>query len=137
MRFLKLSLAVGLVLALAGCSRTSGSIVPLAFASSSTNTYVNALNGGIVSRVNVVRLDSGDRKLALEAEYKALEAAPSGQAVVWQGKGIDGKVVAAAPYQVGSQNCRQYTHTLTTGAQAETAHGVACRNGDGTWTPLT
>ncbi len=137
MRILKLTLAAGLALALAGCSQTRGSIVPLAFASSSTNTYVNALNGGIVSRVNDVQLDSGSRKLALEAEYKALEATPSGQAVVWQGDGIDGKVVAAAPYQVGSQNCRQYTHTLIAGSQSEIARGVACRNGDGTWTPLT
>ncbi len=129
----------GLALALAGCSTTSGrSIVPLAFSSSNSNSYVDALNGGIVSRVSGVQLDGSDKKLALEAEYKALEAAPGGQAVVWHGRdGVDGKVVAAAPYQVGSQNCRQYTHTLTIGDFARDARGVACRNGNGTWTPLT
>lgn len=128
-----------ITLTLAGCSTAGGgrSVVPLAFSSSNSSTYTRALHGGIVSRVQGVRLDKTDQKLALEAEYKALEAAPGGQAVEWHGGGVDGKVVAAAPYQVGSQNCRQYTHTVTVGIQSEVARGAACRNGDGTWTPLT
>ncbi|MCO6186676.1 hypothetical protein [Rhizobium sp. L1K21] len=131
---------LGLSITLAGCSTSSGggSIAPLAFSSSGSSTYLKALHGGIVSRVNGVQLDRTDSRLALEAEYRALEAAPGGQAVEWQGgDGVAGKVVAAAPYQVGSQNCRQYTHTLTLGMRSEVARGAACRNGDGTWTPLT
>lgn len=132
-------LVLGLMAALASCSSVGrgGSIAPLAFASGSSNTYISALGGGIVSRVNDVALNKSDKRLALEAEYKALEDAPGGQAVTWHGSGVDGKVIAAAPYQVGSQNCRQYTHTLTVGVREEVARGAACRNSDGTWTPLT
>ncbi|MGO7450301.1 hypothetical protein ACC668_37525, partial [Rhizobium ruizarguesonis] len=69
------------------------------------------LQGGIVGRSGVSLTDS-DKQRALEAEYRALEGAAVGQPVLWTGKDVTGKVVAAAPYQVGSQNFRQYTHTL-------------------------
>jgi surface antigen len=45
-------------------------------------------------------------------------------------------VVAAAPYQVGSQNCRQYTHTITVDGKDTVSRGSACRNNDGSWSPL-
>ena len=48
-----------------------------------------------------------------------------------------GEVVAAQPYQVGSQNCRQYTHTVRIDGTPQSARGTACRNEDGSWTPLT
>jgi surface antigen len=49
-----------------------------------------------------------------------------------------GEVMAAQPYRVGSQDCRQYTHTVFSGSGAgATARGTACRNADGSWTPLT
>ncbi|MDO9417990.1 hypothetical protein [Pararhizobium sp.] len=99
--------------------------------------YIAALQGGVVARAGGANLSKADQQRALEAEYRALEAAPGGQPVTWEGRGVNGSVVAAAPYQVGSQNCRQYSHTLTIGAQATTARGAACRNGDGTWTPLS
>src|SRR5690606_36611257 len=70
--------------------------------------YITALQGGLVSRNAGAQLSKADLQRALEAEYRALEAAPGGQPVVWQGKCVTGSVVAAAPYQVGSQNCRQY-----------------------------
>ena len=34
-------------------------------------------------------------------------------------------------------NCRSYTHTIYIDGQPQTARGTACRNPDGTWTPLT
>ena len=74
---------------------------------------------------------------ALEAAYRALEAAPGGQPVVWQGKGVTGSVVAAAPFQVGSQNCRQYSHTLTVEGRETATRGAACRNANGAWAPLS
>lgn len=125
---------------LAGCTTTSGkSSGGLWGGRSSKNSavYITALQGGIVQRSGV-QLSNSDRQRALEAEYRALEAAPGGQPVAWSGGGgVRGEVVAAAPYQVGAQNCRQYTHKVTaTGRQAQ-ARGAACRNKDGTWTPLT
>jgi surface antigen len=100
--------------------------------------YIQALNGGLISRVAGVKLSSADKARALEAEYKVLEGAPSGQTVTWEGSGVRGEVVAAVPYQVGSQNCRQYSHSVTvnSGAAPVVARGAACRNRNGSWTPL-
>lgn len=83
-----------------------------------------------------MQLSDSDKQRALEAEYRALEGAGVGQPVVWSGRNVSGKVVAAAPYQVGSQNCRQYTHTLTADSKDTVTRGAACRNSDGSWSPL-
>lgn len=103
----------------------------------SSAAYISALEGGLVSRSKGVSLSAADRQRALEAEYRALEAAPGGQPVVWQGRGVQGSVVAAAPYQVGSQNCRQYSHTLVANGRETVSRGAACRTAAGTWTPLS
>ena len=95
-------------------------------------------SGEQVGRVTAEHIVAvSDMQRALEAEYRALEAAPGGQPVVWQGSGVSGSVVAAAPYQVGSQNCRQYSHTLTVDGRQTVTRGAACRNEDGAWAPLS
>jgi surface antigen len=93
------------------------------------------LQGGIIGRSGVDISDS-DLQRALEAEYRALESAAVGQPVVWSGRNVSGRVVASAPYQVGSQNCRQYTHSVTIGGKETVARGSACRNDNGSWSPL-
>ncbi|PZU86616.1 MAG: hypothetical protein DI528_09080 [Shinella sp.] len=125
-------------LALTGCGTTGGPRGGLASTSkaNSSTLYISALQGGIVSRSGV-KLSNSERQRALEAEYRALEAAPGGQPVAWQGGEVSGQVIAAAPYQVGQQNCRQYTHKLVDNGKQIEARGAACRNSDGTWTPLT
>ena len=129
--------------ALAGCGTTAGGKGGVAGLGStatrgvSSTTYIAALQGGVIGRLADIDIGTSDRQRALEAEYRALEAAPGGQPVTWNGRGVSGSVVAAAPYQVGSQNCRQYSHTVTVKTQAKTARGAACRNPDGSWTPLT
>jgi surface antigen len=131
---LSLLLAAGL---LAGCNTTSrGTRGLLSSKPSASAAYITALQGGIVSRTGV-DLSGSDRSRALEAEYRALEGAAGGQAISWVGGGANGEVVANAPYQVGTQNCRQYRHTLTAKGKDTVARGAACRNADGTWTPLT
>ncbi|MGY6707621.1 MAG: RT0821/Lpp0805 family surface protein, partial [Rhizobiaceae bacterium] len=72
------------------------------------------------------------------AEYQALEYAPVGQPVTWRGSNgrVSGQVSAAAPYRVGSQNCRQYVHTVRSGDSERTARGTACREADGRWSLL-
>ena len=134
---------------LTACSTTSGSTridetgENIANATStepeSSAYYIQALHGGLVSRIPGVRLSGPDRSRALEAVYKVLESAPGGQSVVWEGTGgLKGEVVAAAPYQVGSQNCRQYSHSIAVrdGVAPAIARGAACRNANGSWTPL-
>lgn len=101
----------------------------------SSTPYISSLQGGIVGRSGL-QLDRGDFNKALEAEYRALETAPGGQAVVWGSGDTRGEVIANAPYQVGNQNCRQYTHDLTVDGKQAKVRGAACRNADGTWTPL-
>jgi len=122
-----------------GCTTTSGgkSASGGAVVAPGPGVYISALQGGLISRNTATQLSRADMQRALEAEYRALEAAPGGQPVVWQGKGVSGSVVAAAPYQVGSQNCRQYSHTLTVDGRETATRGAACRNADGAWTPLS
>lgn len=79
----------------------------------------------------------GDRARALAAEFQALEFAPAGDPVEWQGSKSSGKVVALAPFAVGSQNCRQLTHTIMLGGDTSVAQGSACREPGGVWTPLS
>ncbi|MDE1994907.1 MAG: hypothetical protein KGI75_20565 [Rhizobiaceae bacterium] len=127
-------------IALSACSTTGGKTDGGGFLSSTPKStpstpYIAALEGGIIGRTGI-KLSDNDKQRALEAEYRALETAPLGQPVAWTGKNVSGEVVAAAPYQVGSQNCRQYTHTVTVDGKPTQARGAACRNDDGTWTPL-
>lgn len=100
---------------------------------------IAAMNGGLVGGRIGSGLSERDRTAALEAEYRALEYTPSGRPVTWKGSqpGIYGEVTAGQPYRVGSQDCRQYSHTVYVSGQPRTARGTACRNGDGGWTPLT
>ncbi len=100
---------------------------------------ITAMQGGLVGGNIGADLSRGERRTALEAEYRALEYTPGGQTVTWGDKpsGRYGEVVAASPYRVGSQDCRQYAHTVYTGGQPNRARGTACRNADGSWTPLT
>lgn len=124
---------------LAGCTTTSGNTGDkglLSHRPSSSVSYISALQGGIVGRTGA-KLSDSDRARALEAEYRALEGSAVGQATVWKGDGASGQVVASAPYQVGQQNCRQYRHTVTVDGKDLGARGAACRNDDGTWSPLT
>jgi len=126
-------------LLLAGCGTTARDAGKIGgtVTSNTSASYIEALGGGVIGRQAGLSISKADRQRALEAEYRALEAARGGQPVVWQGSGISGSVVAAAPYQVGSQNCRQYSHTVTVKGQDSVARGAACRNADGTWTPLS
>ncbi|MBY5738734.1 hypothetical protein [Rhizobium leguminosarum] len=129
--------ALLVAVALSGCTTTKSSASRGIFSSkpSASAAFITALQGGIVGRSGVNLTDS-DKQRALEAEYRALEGAAVGQPMLWTGKDVTGKVVAAAPYQVGSQNCRQYTHTLTVDGKDTVARGAACRNDDGSWSPL-
>ncbi|TKT81242.1 hypothetical protein [Aquamicrobium sp. LC103] len=133
---------------LAGCASssgsTSGSLIG-AFAGSPGDkdqpvaaSIVEAMAGGLIGQSIGEDLDRSERRRALEAEYRALEYTPSGQRVTWGKTGSRqyGEVVAGSPYRVGSQDCRQYTHTVYTRGVSQSARGAACRNVDGSWTPL-
>ena len=104
-----------------------------------TSTVLEELGDGLIGGNIGSGLTAADKREALEAEYKALEYTASGQTVTWKSDqgGRYGEVVAAQPYRVGSQDCRQYRHTVYSGGNGQIARGTACRNTDGSWTPLT
>lgn len=122
--------------ALSGCNLTGRAATPTPTPAVGKIGMTGGLAGDSVGK----SLSAADRRLALEAEYKALEYTPGGRPVSWKTAGsgtASGDVVAAQPYRVGSQDCRQYSHTVFDAGQAQTARGTACRNADGSWTPLT
>ncbi|MGE0501442.1 MAG: hypothetical protein AB7I79_07210 [Rhizobiaceae bacterium] len=104
-----------------------------------TETRTIAMGGGLVAGAIGQGFTESERRKALEAEYRALEYTPAGQKITWKSddSGRSGEVVAAQAYRVGSQDCRQYQHTVFGGSQSRSARGTACRNADGSWTPLT
>ena len=120
-----------------GAASTPGSGQPAAGKPAATT--ISAVGGGLVSGPIGQGLTDREKRSGLEAEYKALEYTASGQKVTWKSDQSNryGEVVAAQPYRVGSQDCRQYTHTVYAGGAGQTARGTACRNSDGSWTPLT
>ncbi|MAY60935.1 MAG: hypothetical protein CML29_01875 [Rhizobiales bacterium] len=137
--------ALTMLVAVSACTTSGSQVAPLSFANpvkpakANSGALLSALNGGVLPDGSVATLSKTDRLRALEAEYKALESAPGGLPVAW--KSFDGRasgqVIAATPYQVGQQNCRQYTHSAVIRGQTVTGQGAACRNADGSWTPLS
>ena len=113
--------------------RAPGSNAELADTRVILETMGNGLLGGAAQT-----LSSRDRKQALEAEYKALEYTDAGKTVNWSSakEGTSGIVTPGQPYQVGSQNCRQYRHSFVINGVPQTVRGSACRNSNGTWSPL-
>ncbi|MBO6725733.1 MAG: hypothetical protein JJ911_08750 [Rhizobiaceae bacterium] len=131
-------------LILGGCATSGGGNSALvgSFAGSGARDRgvgSGAVGNGLIAAYQGSRLGAGDRRLALEAEYQALEYTQAGQPVSWTGTdgGVTGRVIAYQPYRVGSQDCRQYQHVLLDGGSPQTLLGAACRNEDGSWSLLT
>lgn len=95
------------------------------------------MGGGLIGTASNIRLGENERRSAIGAEYRALEYTPGGTPVPWASGGVSGEVIAYQPYRVGSQDCRQYAHAVDGGAGIQTLRGTACRNEDGSWSPLT
>ena len=101
---------------------------------------IGGLIGGFLGNRIGASMDEEDRRRAYAAEMTALESGRSGAPVGWRNpdSGRYGEVVPGAAYQdrVRHVTCRPYTHTIYIHGQPEVARGTACRNPDGTWTPL-
>jgi surface antigen len=97
-----------------------------------------ALGGLIGNRIGA-SLDDEDRRRAYDAQMQALETGPSGAPVGWRNpdSGRYGSIVPGPAYQQAGGTCRQYTHTIYIDGRPQTARGAACRNPDGTWTPIS
>jgi surface antigen len=100
---------------------------------------IGATAGGILGSAIGASLDERDRQRAYAAEMDALESGEAGAPVAWRGerRGAHGTVVPGPYYESRGLRCREYTHTIYVDGRPQTARGSACRNPDGTWTPVT
>ncbi len=90
------------------------------------------LLGGMVGNL----LDERDKRLAAEAAQRALETAPTGNAVPWKNpdSGHYGTVTPTKTYQMaGGSYCREYQTTVIIDGKQERGYGTACRQPDGSW----
>lgn len=94
--------------------------------------------GGLIGNRIGAALDDEDRRRAYEAQMHALNDGAPGAPVAWRNvdSGRHGTIVPGPYYDTRGQRCRSYTHTIYIDAQPQIARGTACRNPDGTWTPV-
>ena len=94
--------------------------------------------GGLIGNRIGAALDDEDRRRAYAAQVAALENGPSGRPVTWRNpdSGRYGTIVPGAAYDRGGAQCRPFTHTIYIDGRPESARGTACRNPDGSWTPV-
>lgn len=132
------AIALAALIGLSGCSSIGAGTPKGGAGSAIAAALINGLGDGVIGKDVGARLGAADRLRALEAEYRALEYANPGDPVAWTGKknGQGGEAAAGQPYQVGSQNCRQLAHKVRIAGVEEVRRGAACRNADGSWTPL-
>jgi surface antigen len=80
-------------------------------------------------------LDQRDKRLAAEAQQRALENAPTGKPVAWTNPdtGHAGTVTPTRTYQSAGGYCREFQNNVTIGGKDEKAYGTACRQPDGSW----
>ena len=96
---------------------------------------LGAVEGGLLGADVGRSLTEDDRKLALQAEYEALEYGQPGQPKTWQGRrsGNQGQIVVGSSYEVNRLDCREYTHRILIGGRPRVERGTACRQPDGVW----
>jgi len=100
---------------------------------------IGAAAGGLLGSAIGASLDEQDRQRAYAAEMQALESGAPGAPVGWRSDhtGYYGTIVPGPYYERSGLRCREYSHTIYVGGRPEIARGTACRNPDGTWTPVS
>ena len=100
---------------------------------------VGAGLGALIGNRIGASMDDEDRQRAYAAQLEALNDGAPGAPVSWRNpdSGRYGTVVPGPYYAEAGRRCRSYTHTIYIDGRPQTARGTACRNPDGTWTPLT
>jgi surface antigen len=93
--------------------------------------------GGLIGNRIGAALDEEDRRRAYAAQIEALEE-DDDDPVEWRNprSGRYGRIEPGRVYYSRGVRCRPFTHTIYINGRPEVARGTACRNRDGTWTPL-
>jgi surface antigen len=99
---------------------------------------VGAVAGGLLGGAIGGDLDARARGMAIEAQNRALDAPPGGRPIGWTtDDGIaSGDVVPGTLFVSRGRSCRDYVQRIHVQGQNRTARGVACRNADGSWSPV-
>jgi surface antigen len=121
--------------AFSGTGPTVGTAGDRATASAAlTNVELGRLIGTKIGAA----LNDDDRRLAYEAQIKALESGSPGAPVPWRNptSGRYGNIVPGPAYDRKGAQCRGYSHSVTIGGELEIARGTACRSPDGVWTAV-
>ncbi len=85
------------------------------------------------------QLDDGDRRVAAEADFVALEQGAAGVVREWHNPatGRRGQVTPGAAYAVNQYTCRDYVDVVAIDGRKETRRSTACRQPDGSWRPIS
>jgi surface antigen len=140
---IKLITAALTALTLAACAVSEMSVAPQPASVSVTGGISNTgkssvANAGVLGNGIGTGLDDRDRQRAYDAELRALEMGEPGDPVGWRGAtGRYGTVVPGAAYEARGARCRDYSHTIYVDGKPQTARASACRNPDGTWSPIS
>jgi surface antigen len=146
-------LLLATALALGGCDLTSKSGASEGASASAFSgnasagtadraTASNALTNAELSRLIGTKigaaLNDDDRRLAYEAQIKALESGSPGAPMPWRNpaSGRYGNIVPGPAYDRKGAQCRGYSHSVTVNGQLEIARGTACRSTDGVWSAV-
>ncbi|MEA2819295.1 MAG: hypothetical protein QOJ86_1299 [Bradyrhizobium sp.] len=146
----KPALLLATALALGGCDLTSKSgasegTSASAFSGNGSGdraTASNALTNAELARLIGTKIGSAlnddDRRLAYEAQIKALESGSPGAPMPWRNpaSGRYGNIVPGPAYDRKGAQCRGYSHSVTINGQLEIARGTACRSTDGVWSAI-
>lgn len=94
-----------------------------------------ALIGGFLGNQIGASLDESDKQMYYQAQYSSLE---TGSVQNWNNPqtGRYGSVQTGPSYVINNQQCREYTNTIYIDGRPQVARGTACRNPDGTWSPV-
>jgi surface antigen len=94
-----------------------------------------AVIGGILGQKIARRMDEEDRRMAADAEYRAMEFGEPGSSTTWENPVTQhrGVIVPEKPYPQGDEYCRGFTHNVDLGGTGDTIREIACRKPDGTW----
>jgi surface antigen len=126
-----------LACALAGCASEAG-VSPARDATGSlTPQSTPRATAAVAGAALTANLDERDRARAFAAEMQALEYGEPGVPTGWRGEaGRHGTIVPGAQYDRAGSRCRDFTHTIYIDGRPQAARSTACRNPDGTWTPV-
>ena len=123
-------------------ARLGGAIIGSQIGTGTTAHVAGALVGAglgalIGNRIGAA-MDDEDKRRAYAAQMQALDDGAPGAPISWRNpdSGRYGMVVPGPTYEEQGRQCRSYTHTIYIDGRPETARGTACRNPDGSWTPL-